>query len=748
MSYGVDASIDVEAEKMTGGRARVHDGRGYTPDNAEASLAGEDRHHVEIPAENDEAAFEAVFENAIREYNDAQALKYGRPAKGRCTGIVRDVTDPETGEVKRVKLGKKALDRMYPEAGGVGYRVARDGETGGDERVPDGYPPGKDGRPLMRYIDRVRADGRDLTQMEEIVLGVGSREDGLGITDRDFDVAEWTLAKERDGLTGGHEAADYVAAHRTPERVAELGRARAALEDVRDRWKERFPNLKLLRFDIHMDEPDGSPHAHAVYVPVALRNKNGPAMQCSLEGALREMGFKEGKKGARGGAQALADLREAQRRLVYDCAKGHGLDVTMSKGKGGRRRVGKKDIAKTEALAAETYSAALAEAGATIAEMHEMDALEAAYLRHKTVADAEQEAETAKAEAATAKAERDVAKAAAKAARAEVDAAKSEKAVAEAAVKAAKQEAAQAVAERDRAKGVRDLYAGESYRTKDGRTALGTKGLIAENKRLRAENERLERDNAAKWAEGARIDAENAGRAKALDERERTLKAGEEQLAEDRAKLDDDRAEVSRLLDGHNREATEEDYLDSTYGDRIIAEFYAHKHFWADYHENGGKPKTIHEPGLRETVKAAKEARQGYEAAAEEARRERDGLREFREGLVALLEDLCKSVKMAQKEEDNKGHKATARFFRAVHGVFAEALKTLDDAHVPEEPVFDRAAWDEALSAAKTEQARAEVRAHATATATARISAPGVPREVPGAGPRPSKPSGHDGPSL
>ena len=276
MSYGVDASVDVEAEKMTGGRARVHDGRGYTPDNAEASLAGEDRHHVEIPAENDEAAFEAVFADAVKEYNDAQALKYGRPAKGRCTGIVRDVTDPETGETKRMKLGKKALDRMYPEAGGVGYRVVRDGETGGDERVSDGYPPGKDGRPLIRYIDRVRADGRDLTQMEEIVLGVGSREDGLGITDRDFDADAWALAKERDRLTGGHEAADYVAAHRSPERVAELGRARAALEDVRGRWNERFPNLKLLRFDIHLDEPDGSPHAHAVYVPVATANQNHP----------------------------------------------------------------------------------------------------------------------------------------------------------------------------------------------------------------------------------------------------------------------------------------------------------------------------------------------------------------------------------------------------------------------------------------------------------------------------------------
>lgn len=704
MSYGVDASVDVEAEKMTGGRARVHDGRGYTPDNAEASLAGEDRHHVEIPAENDEAAFEAVFADAVKEYNDAQALKYGRPAKGRCTGIVRDVTDPETGETKRMKLGKKALDRMYPEAGGVGYRVVRDGETGGDERVSDGYPPGKDGRPLIRYIDRVRADGRDLTQMEEIVLGVGSREDGLGITDRDFDADAWALAKERDRLTGGHEAADYVAAHRSPERVAELGRARAALKDVRGRWNERFPNLKLLRFDIHLDEPDGSPHAHAVYVPVATANKNGPAVQCSLEGALREMGFKEGKKGARGGAQALADLREAQRRLVHDCAKEHGLDVTMHKGKGGRSRVGKKDIAKVEALAAEAYSAAIADAGATIAEMREMDAVEAAYLRHKAVTDAEREAEAARTEAATAKAEQ---------------------ADAETAAEKAKDEAAQAVAERDEARRVRDLYAGEKYSVKleDGtrEVRLGTKGLMAEN-------ERLERNNAAKRAEGERI-----------DERDRALKSGEDRLAADRAKLNDDRAEVSRLLDGHDREATEEDYLDPAYGDRTIAEFYAHKHYWADYHANGGKPKTVHVPGLREKVKAAEEARAGYEQAAEEVRRERDALREYREGMSRLLMSLYVPLRDAVGELRREGRTGAAKAVELAKGLIGRAWRSLQDETVPEAPALDRRAWDDAIEAAKADGARDSER-------RAQVARDHVVRETPDYGSAPRRQD--DGPSL
>lgn len=317
--------------------------------------------------------------------------------------------------------------------------------------------------------------------------------------------------------------------------------------------------------------------------------------------------------------------------------------------------------------------------------------------------------------------------------------AEAEKTAAEAAAKAAKQEAVQA-------RRVRDLYAGERYQTKDGHTALGTKGLKAENARLRAENERLERDNAAKRAEGERIDAANAARSAALDERDRTLKAGEERLAEDRAKLDGDRAEATRLLDGYDREATEADYLPphdpANIGERVVAEKRAHDDYWAAYRANGHRPPTVHEPGLRETVKAAEEARKGYEQATEEARRERDALREFREGLVSLLEGLCGSVKRMQMDNDREGRKATARFFRTVHGVFSKALTTLDDALVPEAPTLDRAAWDEALSAAEAEQARAEGRAHATATA--RVAASPVPREVQDWEPRRSRADDRD----
>lgn len=297
-------------------------------------------------------------------------------------------------------------------------------------------------------------------------------------------------------------------------------------------------------------------------------------------------------------------------------------------------------------------------------------------------------------------------------------------------------------------KRTRDAYAGDAYvatrgdGTKERR--LGTKGLTARNAELRAEGERIAADNAAKRAEGERIDKANAGRSAALDERAAKLAQDEAQLAKDREALDADRAEVSRLLDGYERPATEADFMpplppDADAGTRVYAEFQAGKAFGAACRENGHKPPTVHEPGLRETVKAAAEARASYEAAAEEARRERDALRDYRGGMVELLEGLCRSVKMTQMEFKRSGHPAAAKLFQMAHGVFAKALVALDNAAVPEAPTLDRDAWDAAIESAKAEEARADERAHAAAYGTV--------REVLDAARR-SRPGSYDGPSL
>lgn len=253
------------------------------------------------------------------------------------------------------------------------------------------------------------------------------------------------------------------------------------------------------------------------------------------------------------------------------------------------------------------------------------------------------------------------------------------------------------------AKRVRDLYAGESYQTKDGHTALGTKGLKAENDRLRAENERLERDNASKRAEGARI-----------DERGRALKVGEERLAEDRAKLDDDRTEATRLLDGYDRPATKADYLPphdpANIGERVVAEKRAHDDYRAAYHANGHKPPTVHEPGLREQkagLDAGLAAVERVRAQAEDMLRRAQA---FAGRLVSAALRLCyfaDDVACAHEKVglDASGWHGVVRWFGEASDVKPDDLDA--DALSPE-------AFDEAFEKAKEETRKAFRRKRAT----------------------------------
>lgn len=466
MSYSASASIDTQAPKTSGGRARIHDAREYIPENAEAALAAENRHYRVVEGATDEEAFDRLFKDEIRAHNDKQALKYGRPAKDNCKGTVREVIDPETGETKHIKLGKKALDRMIPE----------------DE---SGVP---------RYLDKVRAGGRDMTTMEEMVLGIGNR-DELGITDANFDAGQWYAMKERDKQTGGHEAADYVAAHRPPELRAELEKARAALEKCREDWAEQFTNLRLLRFDIHMDEPDGHPHAHVVYVPVTYANKTGPAMQCSLGGAVREMGY---NKGTTRGWDALGSMRQAQRRFVYEHGIEAGLDMTFDKGCAVTKHMNKQQLSD--------YEATLKKAGESLANAQQtLDEAEA------VKSEAEADAKTIKTDAETEAAN-------------------------------AKREAEEAAKQRDNAKRTRDLYAGEVYivTRSDGTRErhLGTKGLRKRNEELRTQNKELHARNEELHTENEELHTENEG---LLAENKRLRKANANLSAREAAVADRER---------------------------------------------------------------------------------------------------------------------------------------------------------------------------------------------------------------
>lgn len=61
-------------------------------------------------------------------------------------------------------------------------------------------------------------------------------------------------------------------------------------------WKERNPNLEMIGAYYHADEPDGQPHVHIDYIPVAHGYIKGLEIQTGLVKALEEQGFcKSGK---------------------------------------------------------------------------------------------------------------------------------------------------------------------------------------------------------------------------------------------------------------------------------------------------------------------------------------------------------------------------------------------------------------------------------------------------------------------
>lgn len=132
--------------------------------------------------------------------------------------------------------------------------------------------------------------------------------------------------------------------------MAELDKQRAALELVRERFQTQFPAMKMLRFDINMDEPDGHPHAHAVIVPCVERDDeiksgrkrrdNGPRPQCSFDKALKKMGYKNDKAP---GGKAPEQFRRDVQQLIYECGVEVGLEMEH-RGQNGRKRLSKENL--------------------------------------------------------------------------------------------------------------------------------------------------------------------------------------------------------------------------------------------------------------------------------------------------------------------------------------------------------------------------------------------------------------------
>ena len=69
------------------------------------------------------------------------------------------------------------------------------------------------------------------------------------------------------------------------------------LKSAFEKWKERYPNFKVVGATIHMDETkNGTPHLHLDFIPVA-HYKRGQKVKVSLDGALKEMGYPKSETG-------------------------------------------------------------------------------------------------------------------------------------------------------------------------------------------------------------------------------------------------------------------------------------------------------------------------------------------------------------------------------------------------------------------------------------------------------------------
>lgn len=518
--------------------------------------------------------------------------------------------------------------------------------------------------------------------------------------------------------------------------IDDPGDSACVLESTKATLKRmKEAGLTVIAVDFHLDE--ATPHAHILWTGVT------GAGRINVDGCLREHGVekarpepreiptkkggtrKETKKEYERRCTRLATLTERMRDAAEDAAdawlKDHGRQVLDRERQG---RVKGEDLHDYKARRQRERETAQAEADALKAD--------AVKERDKAV----EEANTAKAEATTARRERDEARAQRNAMTGErytgtdgrtylgmagmrkrIASAKDEAEAEETRRDEARAQSEEAAKRRDEALRLRGLYEGEAYvvtredGTKERR--LGVKGLEAKRDELRAENERLEADNAAKRAEGERIAEANAGRSAALDERERKLKADEDRLTKDRT-------EVTRLLDGDDHVATVEDYLPAAYHAtndfhlrnslRYTAEITLQNETMA----NGGKPPTIHARGLRETVKRAEEARQGYEAARDRAEALRVSLREAAGLFSQRMSALASWLDDVAEAHEKKGRGSS--MWRKGAALMRNIAFDLGNAAIPEVGEADAEAWDKAIEAAK-EETRDDWRSASTAEA-------------------------------
>ena len=116
---------------------------------------------------------------------------------------------------------------------------------------------------------------------------------------------------------------------------------KAVIKEFIECWNDRNPNLALIGAYLHMDETNGTIHAHLDYIPVATGYRKGLEKQNGLTKALEQQGFSTEKETIRemvvlgDGTEeevktvvtAQTRWQESERQALEKCCKSHGIET-------------------------------------------------------------------------------------------------------------------------------------------------------------------------------------------------------------------------------------------------------------------------------------------------------------------------------------------------------------------------------------------------------------------------------------
>lgn len=105
--------------------------------------------------------------------------------------------------------------------------------------------------------------------------------------------------------------------------------AKGILDEYMRDFQSRNPNLYVFNAVLHLDEPDGTPHLHIDWIPVAHNYKNGLQVRNSLDKALKEQGI-DGVTSKRG--HSTENWQEAEKNVVERVMERHGWEREAESG--------------------------------------------------------------------------------------------------------------------------------------------------------------------------------------------------------------------------------------------------------------------------------------------------------------------------------------------------------------------------------------------------------------------------------